>query len=88
MMSKIYMAARRVVVYAGEGTTQTDTLFDWLNGLKTEDLDILLKWDLDNLAVDTVISFGEVLEHRKRTSVGPLQRLRREQSRAHSARAH
>ena len=57
MMSKTYMAARRVVVYAGEGTAHTDTLFDWLNGLKTEDLDILLKWDLDNLAVDTVISF-------------------------------
>lgn len=56
MMSKIYMAARRVVVYAGEGTTNTEILFDWLNGLKTEDLDILLRWDLDDLAVDTVIS--------------------------------
>jgi hypothetical protein len=57
MMSKIYVAAHRVVVYAGEGTAHTDILFDWLNGLKTEDLDILLRWDLDNLAVDTVISF-------------------------------
>jgi hypothetical protein len=61
LMSKIYMAARGVVVYTGEGTPHTDLLFDWLNGLKTEDLDILLKWDLDNLAVDTVISFEKYL---------------------------
>ncbi|PMD15998.1 hypothetical protein NA56DRAFT_753594 [Hyaloscypha hepaticicola] len=57
MMSKIYMAARRVVVYTGEGTTNSNILFDWWNGLKTEDLNILLRWDLDDLAVDTVISF-------------------------------
>lgn len=61
LMSKIYMASRGVVVYTGEGTPQTDLLFDWLNGLKTEDLDILLKWDLDNLTVDTVISFEKYL---------------------------
>jgi hypothetical protein len=57
MMSKIYMTARRVVVYLGESTPHTDLLFDWLNGLKTENLEILLKWDLDHLAVDTSISF-------------------------------
>lgn len=57
MMSRIYLQALRVVVYTGEGTYQTDKLFDWLNALKTRDLDILLKWDLDCLAGEALISF-------------------------------
>lgn len=61
LMSKIYIAARGVVVYTGEGTSDTDLLFDWLNGLKTEDLDILLRWDLENIAVDTLSSFEKYL---------------------------
>lgn len=72
MMSKIYMAARRVVVYTGEGTTNSNILFDWWNGLKTEDLNILLRWDLDDLAVDTVISFERYWSIVKEPSVGPL----------------
>lgn len=61
MMSKIYTAARNVIVYTGESTANTDLLFDWLNGLKTEDLEILLKWDLDNLAADAIISLEKYL---------------------------
>jgi hypothetical protein len=52
MMSRIYMSARHVVAYTGEGTDQTDKLFDWLNGLKTEDLNAFSRWDLDSLAGD------------------------------------
>lgn len=57
VMAKIYRAASGVVVYTGDGTSYTDGFFDWLNGLQTKDLDILLKWDLDSLTVDTAISF-------------------------------
>ncbi|ORY09096.1 heterokaryon incompatibility protein-domain-containing protein [Clohesyomyces aquaticus] len=33
LMSQIYMNARQVIAYTGEGTPRTDHLFDWLNGL-------------------------------------------------------
>jgi hypothetical protein len=56
LMSKIYTSASHVIVYTGEGTFKTDMLFDWLNGLKTADLDILSSWDFDNLAVGVTTS--------------------------------
>jgi heterokaryon incompatibility protein (HET) len=40
LMSRIYVTARNVVVYTGEGTTQTGMLFDWLNSLDQKDLNI------------------------------------------------
>lgn len=55
MMSQIYTEARQVVVYIGEGTTRTDRLFDWLNGLKDSDINATLENDLDNLAATTLI---------------------------------
>ncbi|KLU92887.1 hypothetical protein MAPG_11748 [Magnaporthiopsis poae ATCC 64411] len=40
IMSQIFTSARRVIVYTGEGTPQTDRIFDWLNGLSAALLDI------------------------------------------------
>jgi hypothetical protein len=40
LMSRIYVQARHVIVYTGEGTAQTDLLFDWVNALEKEDLNI------------------------------------------------
>ncbi|KAH6676501.1 heterokaryon incompatibility protein-domain-containing protein [Halenospora varia] len=56
MMSKIYMSARRVVVYTSERTAHTDNLFDWLNGLKTKDINFLSNWDLGCFTGDFEIS--------------------------------
>ncbi|RYP90438.1 hypothetical protein DL770_003411 [Monosporascus sp. CRB-9-2] len=56
LMSRIYTSARCVVVYTGEGTAQTDQLFDWLNGLKTEELASSSSSDLYNLAEDVTAS--------------------------------
>ncbi|KAK5657604.1 hypothetical protein OQA88_3183 [Cercophora sp. LCS_1] len=44
IMSSIYALARRVVAYVGEGTTETDKLFDWLNSLDPRDLEV--SWSL------------------------------------------
>ena len=40
MMSRIYVTARHVIAYTGEGTAQTDRLLDWINGLDQHDLNI------------------------------------------------
>ncbi|KAI3316758.1 HET-domain-containing protein [Xylariaceae sp. AK1471] len=50
IMPRIYLSAKKVVVYTGEGTPQTDKLFDWLNGLKTVELDIPSSADPSNVA--------------------------------------
>ena len=49
-MSSIFTSARRVIAYTGEGTDQTDTLFDWLNGLDAPELNVPLIGSLDDLA--------------------------------------
>ncbi|KAE8135976.1 heterokaryon incompatibility protein-domain-containing protein [Aspergillus pseudotamarii] len=49
-MSKIFTSARRVIAYTGEGTPQTDTLFDWLNGLDISELNVPLIGGLDDLS--------------------------------------
>ncbi|VBB81560.1 Putative protein of unknown function [Podospora comata] len=38
LMSRIFVSARQVVVYTGEGTPQTDGLYDWLNDIDAEKL--------------------------------------------------
>lgn len=40
LMSRIYVTARHVIAYTGEGTAQTDRLLDWINGLDQHDLNI------------------------------------------------
>jgi len=40
LMSEIYMNARHVIAYTGEGTHRTDLLYDWLNGIDVADLNI------------------------------------------------
>lgn len=49
-MSSIFTSARRVIAYTGEGTDQTDMLFDWLNGLDAPELNVPLIGSLDDLA--------------------------------------
>lgn len=49
-MSKIFTSARRVIAYTGEGTYQTDTLFDWLNSLEASELTVPLIGGLDDLS--------------------------------------
>jgi hypothetical protein len=39
-MDRIFGAARQVVVYTGEGGRDTDALFEWVNGLGKEELDL------------------------------------------------
>ncbi|KAK4178058.1 heterokaryon incompatibility protein-domain-containing protein [Triangularia setosa] len=38
LMSRIFISAKKVVVYTGEGTPQTDGLYDWLNDIDAEKL--------------------------------------------------
>ncbi|KAL8378051.1 hypothetical protein RB595_008645 [Gaeumannomyces hyphopodioides] len=40
IMSHIFTSANSVIVYTGEGTPQTDRIFDWLNGLSAANLNI------------------------------------------------
>ncbi|KAK4195450.1 heterokaryon incompatibility protein-domain-containing protein [Triangularia verruculosa] len=40
LMSRIFVSARQVVVYTGEGTPQTDGLYDWLNDIDAEKLSV------------------------------------------------
>ena len=40
MMSEIYVTARHVIAYTGEGTLETDLLYDWLNDIDEEELQI------------------------------------------------
>ena len=49
-MSSIFTSARRVIAYTGEGTDETDMLFDWLNGLDAPELNVPLIGSLDDLA--------------------------------------
>jgi hypothetical protein len=49
LMSRIYMSARQVVLYTGEGTAKTDLLFDWLNSLREDELEASLKWQFDDI---------------------------------------
>jgi hypothetical protein len=39
-MSDIYINARQVLAYTGEGTERIDLLYDWLNGKDVADLNI------------------------------------------------
>ena len=49
IMSKIYKSARHIMVYTGEGTTNTDRLFDWLNSIDENELHIETPWKLGDL---------------------------------------
>ncbi|KAK0736613.1 heterokaryon incompatibility protein-domain-containing protein [Apiosordaria backusii] len=40
LMSRIFVSAQKVVVYTGEGTPQTDGLYDWLNDIDAEKLTV------------------------------------------------
>jgi len=51
LMAKIYTQARKVNVYTGEATERTDILFDWLNSLDTQELNIPAPVSLSDLAV-------------------------------------
>ncbi|KAH8892419.1 HET-domain-containing protein [Thozetella sp. PMI_491] len=40
MMARVYISAENVIAYTGEGTTQTDKLFDWLDGPNGADIEV------------------------------------------------
>ncbi|KAH8900484.1 HET-domain-containing protein [Thozetella sp. PMI_491] len=71
LMSRIFTQAQNVIVYTGEGSPQTDQLFDWVNGLREQDLDVSL-----NLPFDDMTSKLLVRSHRMwkagRTSLSAL----------------
>ncbi|KAF2096472.1 HET-domain-containing protein [Rhizodiscina lignyota] len=49
LMSKIYKSAQKIIVYTGEGTSETAELFDWLNSIDENELDISAPWTLEDL---------------------------------------
>ncbi|KAE8400559.1 heterokaryon incompatibility protein-domain-containing protein [Aspergillus pseudonomiae] len=76
-MSRIFTSARRVIAYTGEGTCQTDMLFDWLNGLEASELNVPLIGGLDDLS-HPVVTIKEPADIRRliaRIRVGVNERL-------------